>query len=139
MNFRKNRGYVATDASIAVIVLLIIIPTITGIVFNINQTNNKIDRKTQALNIAVNTIEASKSLSFQNLSKENIIKQLNDAKIYANTIDNEGTLAVTNNSYKINITVVSKETTKKSVTAKVEYKSGNKTENIELTTSISQN
>ena len=138
MNFRKNKGYVATDASIAVIALLIIIPTITGIIFNINQTNNKIDRKTQALNIAVNTIEASKSLSFENLRKENIIKQLNDT-IYGNKINDEGILEVGNNSYQITITVVNNEDTKKNVTSKVEYRSGNKTENIELTTSISQN
>ena len=45
MNLKNNKGYVGIDASIAVLILLIIIPTIAGMIYNVNKTNNLIDRK----------------------------------------------------------------------------------------------
>ena len=62
MKLKNNKGYVGIDASIAVLILLILVPTIVGMIYNSNKTKNLIDRKTQAINIAVNTIEAMKGI-----------------------------------------------------------------------------
>jgi hypothetical protein len=51
MNFRKNQGFAGVDISISVIIILIFIPTIFGIVYNIGKTNGDLKRKSKAVDI----------------------------------------------------------------------------------------
>ena len=60
MKLKNNKGYVGVDVTIALMVLVILVPTITAMTFNINKTSNVIKRKTQALSIATNMLEISK-------------------------------------------------------------------------------
>lgn len=69
MNLKNNNGYVLTDAAIALIIILILIPTITGMIYNINRIKHGNERKTEAINIAVNTIEVAKSINMADLPK----------------------------------------------------------------------
>lgn len=69
MNLKNNNGYVLTDAAIALIIIVILIPTITGMIYNINRIKHGNERKTEAINIAVNTIEAAKSINMADLPK----------------------------------------------------------------------
>ena len=41
MNLKKNNGFVGVDISVAVIILLILVPTITGMIYNINKKTIK--------------------------------------------------------------------------------------------------
>jgi len=163
MNFRKNKGYVAIDASIAVLVLLIIIPTIAGMIYNVNKSNDLIDRKTEAISIAINTIETVKGIGVSGDINETVVRnKLSD--IYTLTEDNtftseniddkinsiQGTLTKDENTYKIQIdlqdyanTTEGKAQTASSgyvKTAKVivTFKSGKQEKNIELNTVISK-
>ena len=68
MNLKNNKGYVITDISISIIILLILVPVIMGIVYGIDSTKRAIEIKTEALNIAVNTLEIEKRLSWDNSS-----------------------------------------------------------------------
>ena len=72
MNFKKNKGYVGVDISIAVIILLILIPTIAGMIYNVNKNNNSAKIKTQAINIIVNTLETAKGLGITEINAEGI-------------------------------------------------------------------
>lgn len=76
MNLRSNKGYVLTDASVSIIILLVLVPVIMGIVYQINITQRTIETKTEAINIAINAVEAAKGLSVEELNITNIIDNL---------------------------------------------------------------
>lgn len=147
MNFKKNKGYVAVDASIAIIVLMILIPTIAGMIYNVNTTNNFIDRKTEAISIAVNTIEAAKGIYITELTNEKVIDVVQE--IYSNLDENELTIEKDNNTYKLDIEIQDyADTTEgkaksaisdkiKIVKVVVTFKSGKQENNVELNTVIS--
>lgn len=123
MKLKNNRGYVAIDASIAVLVLLIIVPTIAGMIYNVNKTNNLIERKNEAISIAINTIETVKGIGVHGDINETVIKdKLSEIYTFAedNTFTSEnindeatefddkinsiqGTLTKDENTYKIQI------------------------------------
>ena len=157
MNLRKNKGYVGVDDSIAVLVLLIIIPTVTGMVYNMNKTNSSVKRKTEAINIAVNTLEVSKGMDVLQLSDNTAILD-NVNKIYNNKLENLQEITSSQNhketatfikddiTYMITIEVEDYKPQNegasdenkivKTVTAHVKYKVGDKEKSIDLSTSI---
>ena len=90
MKLKNNKGYVGIDASIAVLVLLIIVPTIAGLIYNVNKSNNLIDRKSEAISIAVNTIETIKGIGVSSFNADSfdetiIVTRLNN--IYTEEIN----------------------------------------------------
>lgn len=150
MKLKNNKGYVAIDASIAVLVLLIIVPTIAGMIYNVNKTNDFIDRKTEAISIAVNTIEAAKGIDSDivELKEENVQVAIGTSleEIYGEDFEtSEFTLTKNENTYKIvldiqdynKINTEAKENKVKIVTATVKFRSGKQEKKIELSTVIS--
>ena len=151
MNFKKNKGYVAVDAALAVFILVIMIPTITGMIYNINKNNKSIDRKTEAISIAVNTLEVAKGIGIEGMKAKtsdsiatDVITNLKN-QLYSGLSITDGTLEKDSNTYKIAVTVEDYADTHtdatndlvKTVKVIVTYKVGNKEENIELNTVIS--
>lgn len=144
MNFRKNKGYVGIDASIGVLILLIIVPTLVGMIYNVNKTNSFIDRKTEAISIAVNTLEAAKGISnLENVTQQNIGISLK--QIYGGDFDiEEFTLTKNDNTYKIQVNIkdykqineTAIQDKVKIVTVTVEFKNGNEKKSIDLSTVI---
>ena len=65
MNFRKNNGFTGIDITSSMIIILIFIPTIFGTVYNLQMLNVAVDRKAQAVNIAVDELEKVKSDAFE--------------------------------------------------------------------------
>lgn len=51
MNYRKNNGFAGIDISISMIIILIFIPTIFGVVYNIQKTNTSVKRESTAVSI----------------------------------------------------------------------------------------
>ena len=156
MNLKNNKGYVGVDASIAVLILLIIIPTITGLIFNVNRTNNLIDRKTEAVSIAVNTIESAKGVEVAELTSEKVKGELEGIYTISDITETDVTsdkkvLTTTkdNNTYKIEVQIQDYANTTEGIaqaasTGKVKivevivtYKEGKEQKNIELSTAIS--
>ena len=157
MNFRKNNGYVGVDASMAVLILLILIPTITGIIFNINSSKNATTRKTEATSIAANTIEAIKGIGIDEINSstdeelyEKIKTELDNIYTGATRDGNTITLTKEENTYQIIIeniedfadtdegnAIDADEGIVKKVTVIVNYKSGNKPQSVEISTAIS--
>lgn len=156
MNLKNNKGYVGVDASIAVLILLIIIPTITGLIFNVNRTNNLIDRKTEAVSIAVNTIESAKGVAVAELTSEKVKGELEGIYTISDITETDVTsdkkvLTTTkdNNTYKIEVQIQDYANTTEGIaqaasTGKVKivevivtYKEGKEQKNIELSTAIS--
>lgn len=68
MNLKNNKGYAAEDILISVIVLLLFVPTIFGISYNIKKANNEVKRKTEAINIASSILEEVKTKKYEEIS-----------------------------------------------------------------------
>lgn len=150
MNLKENRGYVGVDIAISVVILLILIPTITGMIYNINTSSHSTEIKAQAINIAVNAIEASKGLELEDLDDESILTELQS--IYNNpsngteiTTDAEtGDIIITDQiaTYKLKFDIVDYSETNtdanpnmvKTVKATVTYKTGGKEKSIDIST-----
>lgn len=139
MNFRKNNGFTGIDISIAVIIILIFLPTLFGILYN-NRTNKlAVNMEAKSLNIAVDILEGAKTLEYSDIdiSNENFKNMLNEKKYIQG--EEEGTYAYKNN-YDITIEIEenSEETDiqNKNITVIVNYKIKNKTKTIEISTYI---
>ncbi len=62
MNLRKNQGYTGVDISISILIIVILIPIIGGIVYNISSSGDVMNQKSYAINIATNVLEVAKSI-----------------------------------------------------------------------------
>ena len=67
MKLKNNKGYVITDVSISIIILLILVPVIIGMVYKTETTKRATESKAEAINIAVNTLEAAKGIGVTDL------------------------------------------------------------------------
>lgn len=70
MNFRKNNGFTGIDISISMIIILIFIPTVFGIVYNIQKTNVSVKRESKAVSIAIDVLEIAKSKPYDAVKLE---------------------------------------------------------------------
>lgn len=68
MNLREQKGFAGSDIIIAVIILFIFVSLITTMFYNFNTSGKEVERKSEAVNIAVNEIEQIKSNSFDQLA-----------------------------------------------------------------------
>lgn len=151
MKFKNNKGFVGIDTSIAIMILVILIPTITAIIYNINKENKSIERKSQALNSAINVMETAKGMDVNDLNLENLENEItnfyaSDA-ILANTDLTDGIINIKKDkiNYNLEITIQDynekDETVPKGVVKEVKvivtYLVGGKEESIDLATPIS--
>lgn len=68
MNLKNNHGFTSADILISVVLLTIFIPTLFGIVYNVNKTNKDLTRKSRAVNIATQALEIAKTIDVQNFN-----------------------------------------------------------------------
>ena len=145
MNLKQNKGYVGIDISIGVIILLILVPTIMGIVYGVNSTNKAVSVKTRALNILVNAVETAKGTSFDEFNKTKLFENYQTNTGDTVTIDNTNNIAIISTpdvSFKLDYAIKdyhetsneAEEDIVKTVTAIVTYKIGNKEHTMDLST-----
>ena len=151
MNFKSNKGYTGIDISIAMIIILVFIPTIFGIVYNLQKIRSRTERETIAVNIATDVLEIARSLNYSEvfISNENSeFKTLLNNK-YSNMQNSNNTVNcnysdVNNIHYKIQVTVSNyypadievqdQNDLVKQITAEVMYPVGNSTKSINIST-----
>lgn len=158
MNFKSNKGYTGADISIALIILLIFIPTIGAIIFNITLANNNTKRKVNAMNFATSILEIAKETDYDKLKlenteeKEEFLDKINE-KFGITSENGEFSLKDENNtSYKVKVTITKyidteeyasshdstdeKKDLVKTITTEVEYPIGNETKKVNVSTVI---
>ena len=158
MNFKSNKGYTGADISIALIILLIFIPTIGAIIFNITLANNNTIRKVNAMNFATSILEIAKETDYDKLKlenteeKEEFLDKINE-KFGITSENGEFSLKDENNtSYKVKVTITKyidteeyasshdstdeKKDLVKTITTEVEYPIGNETKKVNVSTVI---
>ena len=69
MNLKNNKGYVITDVSISIIILLILVPVIMAMVYKVNTIKRATESKAEAINILVNTLEVAKGIGVTDLEE----------------------------------------------------------------------
>ena len=151
MNFKSNKGYTGIDISIAMIIILVFIPTIFGIVYNLQKIRSRTERETIAVNIATDVLEIARSLNYSEvfISNENsefktiLNNKYSNLEISNNTV-NCNYSDVNNIHYKIQVTVSNyypadievqdQNDLVKQITAEVMYPVGNSTKSINIST-----
>lgn len=147
MNLKSNKGYVGVDISVAVIIFLIIVPTIMGIIFSANSSSNSVKVKSEALSILTNAIETAKGMPIEDVNATDLLNQFKTSNSqYTTTVgENEDIVQTSTASYKLKYVVVDykekdeslyKENIVKTVTATITYKIGSTEKSIELSTVI---
>ncbi|MBR3002025.1 MAG: hypothetical protein IKF38_00395 [Clostridia bacterium] len=154
MNIKNEKGYLGTDITVAIIIILLFISVTSSIFFNLTKSSKGIERESQATYIASEVIESVKLIPYSNLditaTQTQIIKN-DDSYGY---IGNKGTIVNLDGNIEIDagytcyITVENyvpenyqpqegEETDYiKIVTVQVDYKLANEQKSITLKTSI---
>lgn len=67
MKLKNNKGFTGVDIAVSLVILLIFVSFIAALFYNLSNTSKRVERKTQATNIAIEFIEAMKATPFNNL------------------------------------------------------------------------
>lgn len=134
MNLKNNKGYTGVDISIAMIIIMIFIPTLLAISYSIQKTSNEVKRKAEAVFIATEILESTKGMSFENLDnmeeEENI--SLLEEK-YSKDVSYDINIEV-ENYYPEEVNEEDREDLVKKIKVIVTYPTGNKTKSIDIST-----
>lgn len=85
MNLRNNRGITGVDLSVALIIVVLFVGLISTLAYNFSVTSQGINRKADAINIAIQKVEELKSTAYENLqSGENTEYRDKDGQTVAN-------------------------------------------------------
>ena len=144
MNLKKQSGYVGVDLAVSIMILIILIPTITGMMYNISKTNSETAREAKAINLTTNALEIAKSIGASTLTKTSWQTGIKSEFSEITTQDTNLVLEEDTGSYKINLEVKDYKETHaeatenkvKTVTAEVQYFISGKTKSIKISTVI---
>lgn len=81
-NLKKNGGFTGIDVSISMIIILIFIPTVFGVVYNIQKTNANIKRQSNAVSIASRILETVKTERYSDISVSESLLASDISRIY---------------------------------------------------------
>ena len=143
MNLKNNNGYTGVDISIAMIFILILVPTIFGIIYSIQKTNAEVERKSEAISIATDILETAKSLEYSEVSLDEgkqLVLELNNKYTNVNPNYEYSKTGNKNVYYKIEIEIENyypQNTTEiedlvKKLKVTVTYPIGNITKSIDI-------
>lgn len=132
MDLREQKGFAGSDIIISVIILFIFVSLISTMFYNFNISGKEVERRSEAVNIAVSEIEQIKINGFSQLINDDISckkKAVEGKDGYYKTITVE--------DYADTDTTKQKDVVKK-VNVKITYKFKNQEQNVELSTILSK-
>ena len=134
MNLKNNKGYTGVDISIAIIIIMIFIPTLMAISYSIQKTSNDVKRKADAITIATEILETSKTIAYENLDnmEEESYISLLETK-YSKEVSYDINIEV-ENYYPEEVSEEDREDLVKKIKVIVTYPIGNKTKSIDIST-----
>lgn len=85
MNLKNNRGITGVDLSIALVIVVLFVGLISTLAYNFSVTSQGINRKADAINIAIQKVEELKSTTYENIqSGENTEYRDKDGQTVSN-------------------------------------------------------
>ncbi|MBR3249301.1 MAG: hypothetical protein IKF83_01215 [Clostridia bacterium] len=67
MDYRNNRGITGVDISVALVIVVLFVGLIATIAYNFSVTSQGINRKSEAINIAIQKVEELKNTAYSDL------------------------------------------------------------------------
>lgn len=137
----QEKGFIGADISIAIVIVFIFITIIALLSYQYNSSAKEIQRRSEAINIAISEIEKVKNDDFSNyegLNKNSVIDNLGNSMVdqpitgkqgFYKTIKVEDYTDIEGNEDKQSDIV-------KRVTIKISYKFNNQEQNVEMSTII---
>ena len=161
MNVKNNKGITGVDITISRIIIGLFISLITSMFYNVTVIGKTVNRKADAVYLAIQVIEGAKQLGYDKLPKgyveeedlENMTEEEAEVQNTAISLENLNLLLEENeitkielkNGYRVNIEVENYRKIKgdltlqdilKRITVTVNYKEQNKEKSVELSTVI---
>ena len=99
MNLKNNKGYTGVDVSVAIIIIMLFIPTIFGMTYNINKTKANIAKKSYASQIATQILNIAKTTEYEKIDKGFNEQATNDNENFLNKLINIFGTPVSNHTY----------------------------------------
>lgn len=72
MKIKDNKGFTGVDVAVSLVILLIFVSFVAALFYNLGNTSKRIERKTEATNLAIAFIEAMKATPFETLAATNL-------------------------------------------------------------------
>ena len=145
MNMKNNKGITGVDITISIIILALFISLITSMFYNVTIIGKSINRKSDAVYIAVQVIEAVKQLGYSELpTGDNAGTSIYTLEELNAKLESEKKI-ILKNGYSVSILVDSYRKIKgdmtledilKRITVTVNYKEQDKSKSVELNTVI---
>lgn len=150
--FKGNKGFVASDALIAILIIALFSGLIASVSYNIYLVNSHIKRMSKANSYISEVFEYANKIYYDDVTEENLIKYFNNkyyyleesiAKPNADAKIKETSNEILDTPFKITLKItnyneIEKNTDKldlvKQITMTVEYIVGNKEQKVEMTT-----
>ena len=144
IKFRNQKGFAASDALIAVLIIILFSGLIATISYNIYLSNSSIKRISKATSYIVDVFEYIDKVDYENVTKENLVTYFNE-KYFTN--ENSEVKMLTgdeniNTPFKAEINIVKYNETEgntdkldlvQEITMTIKYKLGNKDQEITMT------
>ena len=126
---KRNKGFTGVDIAISVVIFTIFVTVITSMFYNLSVTENRIQRKTEATNLAIKVIETMKVIEFDKLTEGMTINDINNLITDKIEVPNgySVTVGVDNSTYPDVIKIIS---------VQIDYKSGKQDETINIETLV---
>lgn len=144
MNIKNNKGITGVDITIAIIILALFVSLITSMFYNVTIIGRTVNRKAEAVYIAIQVIEAAKQIGYDELPKGETDETTSLTLEELNTKLEENAITL-KNGYSVDIKVenyrkikgdLTLEDILKRITVTVNYKEQNKEQSVELNTVI---
>ena len=126
---KSNKGFTGVDIAVSVVILIIFVSVIGSMFYNLSVTERRIQRKTEATNTAIRTIEAMKAIPFDQLAEGMTLEDINNLSTNKIEVPNgyTVTVGVDNTTYKDIVKIIS---------VNVDYQNGKETENVNIETLV---
>ena len=126
---KKNNGFTGVDIAISVVIFTIFVTVIASMFYNLTVTETRIQRKTEATNLAIKVIETMKIIEFDKLTEGMSIDDINNLITDKIEVPNgySVTVGVDNSTYPDVIKIIS---------VQVNYKLGKQDETINIETLV---
>ena len=126
---KRNKGFTGVDIAVSVVIFTIFVTVIASMFYNLSVTENRIQRKTEATNLAIKVIETMKVIEFDKLTEGMTINDINNLITDKIEVPNgyNVTVGVDNSTYPDVIKIIS---------VQIDYKSGKQDETINIETLV---
>lgn len=137
IKLKDDKGFTATDITIAIIIMLIFISIITTAYYNYYLTITSKNRNAVATNCIIDVIENVEMMNYEDITEDTVkakIQELYDDNILPQQYVVEATVE----KYNETDGNTSKKDLIKTITVTVEYKTGKKTQRLEISRLITK-